>query len=127
MTLFSLKMMLLVLNVNRTCLIRAPDMINNITVFLTRVLNCNLLLESILPCLSKIGMSHIFTYLGRRGYLLYMPFKFRETRGCSDYFRYPLIVRKLDTTMRAANNPLYKQPLRYIPCMNVNTVFTSGE
>ena len=72
-------------------------------------------------------MSHIFTYLGRGGYLSYMPFEFRETSGCSDNFRYPLIVRKLDNTLGAAHNPLYKQPLRYILCMNVNTVFTSGE
>ena len=72
-------------------------------------------------------MSHIFTYLGRSGCLLYMPFKYHETRGCSDNFRYPLIVTTLDNALRAVHNPLYRQPLRYKPCMNVNTVFTSGE
>ena len=70
-------------------------------------------------------MSHIFTYLG--GCLLYMPFKYCESRGYSDNFRYPLIVKTLDDALRASLNPLYKQPLRYIPSLNVNTVFTSGE
>ena len=72
-------------------------------------------------------MSHICTYLGRGGCLLHMPFKYRETRGFSDYFRYPLIVTTQDNALRAAHDPLYKQPLRYIPHINVNTVFTSGE
>ena len=72
-------------------------------------------------------MSHILTYLGRGGCLSYMRFKYRETRGFFDNFRYLLIVATLEIALRAVHNPLHKQPLRYIPCMNVNTVFTSGE
>ena len=72
-------------------------------------------------------MSHIFRYLGRGGYQLYTHFKYRETRGCSDNLGTPLIVTALENALGAAHNPLYKQPLRRIPYMNVNTVFTSGE
>ena len=53
-------------------------------------------------------MTHIFTYLGRVGCLLHMPFKYRETRGCYDNFRYPLIITTLDNALRVAHNPLYK-------------------
>ena len=59
--------------------------------------------------------------------VIYMPFKYHETRECSDNFRSPLIVTTLNHALRAAHNPLYKQPLRYRPCMNVNTVVISGE
>ena len=45
---------------------------------------------------------------------------------CSNSFVYPLIVTILDNALRAAQTPLYKQPFMYIPCMNDNTVFTSG-
>ena len=62
-------------------------------------------------------MSHIFTYSGRGGFLLYIPFKYLETRACSDNFSYPLIATTLGNALRAAHNPLYKQPLRYIICM----------
>ena len=50
-----------------------------------------------------------------------------ETRGRPDNFRYPLIVATLDNALLPAHNPLHKQPLRYMSCLNVNTVFTSGE
>ena len=36
------------------------------------------------------------------------------------------VLTTLDNALRAAKNLLYKQPLiKYISCMNVNTVFTS--
>ena len=48
MTLFSLKMMLSKVNVTRACFLHAPNIMNNITVSLTRALICKLSLESIL-------------------------------------------------------------------------------
>ena len=50
----------------------------------------------------------MFTYLGRGGCLLYMPFIYRETRGCSDNFRYPLIVTRLEAVSfsKGCCNPL---------------------
>ena len=55
-----------------------------------------------------------------------MLFKYQETRESSDNFRYPLIVAALNNAQQAAQNPLYEQPVSYLPCMNVNTV-TFGE
>ena len=82
-------------------------------VFSTRALNCKLPLESLLSqYLSKNKISHISTYLGRGGYLSYMPFQFSEANGRFDSFHYPLIVATLDNALQAAHNPLYTQPLK---------------
>ena len=81
MNLFYLKMMLLIINANRNCFLRAPKIMNKIIVFSTRTLNCKLPLESILSYyFSKNEISRISKYIARGGYLLYMPFEYCETR-----------------------------------------------
>ena len=130
MTLFSLKMMISVLNVNTVCFLCAPNIMNKITVFLTRALNCKLFIiriHIIIISNQKRNVPYIYLFRQRWMSLIYAFQVPHETRACADNFRHPLIVTTLDNALRAAHNPLYKEPLRHLPCMSVNTVFTSGE
>ena len=63
-------------------------------------------------------------YLGKKEYLLKIPFRHLEIIGWSETFENPLMHSTLDRALLAPHSPPYRQPLVYIPCKKESTLST---